>query len=252
MSWKLLFGGLLSALVPEEPRARIVRTVGVDPPFWSFVLGVVQLLIPTLLLVDDFLTVMPELVSAHTGAFLDRVSPAEFGKREIREAFYLGGSFSWLHWILRPKVMVLASFPLWGLVRLAAFATTREAVAEPVVWIGFRLWDLMVKRPARSVNRRVRFGADRPDRLEPISDDRLEVWTARVKTDWNEAVTIEHDGRFYRMAGLEERRYGSHWWYVYELREESPAAVIRRLVRYEPGRSENRSPASTTPRDEAS
>jgi hypothetical protein len=232
MTWRRLLAGPLSAFVPEEVRDRLVRTVGIDPPLWSFLVGCLQLLVGALLLVDDFMRVIPDLVALHAGTYLDQADPAKFGVDE-RQTLFWSGSFSWLTWVIRPKVLLLGSFALWGLVRLTAFGVTREAVAEPVVWIGYRLWELGLLRPARAAERTVRFGPDRSDRIERPSPESLKVFAARPKLEWNDAVTIEHEERFYRLKSLAETPGKPYWWYVYELVEEDPAAVIRRLVRYQ-------------------
>ena len=233
MRWRELLAGPASALVPEEARERLVRTVGVDPPLWSFLFGVIQLLAGTLLMVDDFMRVMPEIVAGHAGAYLDSVDPNAFGFDERRTLFW-SGSFSWLTWVIRPKILLLASFSVWGLVRLTAFGVTREAVAEPLVWIGWQLWDRAVVRPGRAAERFARFGPDRPDRIERSEEGRLLVLSARPKPDWNDAVTIEHEDRFYRLKSVGELVGTPWWWYAHELEEEDPTAVIRRLVRYVP------------------
>lgn len=233
MSWWRLLAGPASALFPEEVRDRLVRTVGVDPPLWSFFLGCVQLLVGGLLLVDDFMRVVPDLVSAHTGAFLDEADPGKFGVDE-RQTLLWSGSFSWLVWVARPKVLLLGSWAIWGLVRLTAFGVTREAVAEPAFWAGYWLWKLGFVGPARAAEHVVRFGPDRPDRVEHPSPETLRVLAARPKTDWGEAVTLEYRKRFYRLAKMEETPGTPYWSYVYDFEEMGSAELIRRLVRYEP------------------
>ncbi len=83
-------------------------------------------------------------------------------------------------------------------------------------------------------------GPVRPDRvvLEPGYD--LAVLSCRPKPDWNERVTIEIAGRFYRLCRVEERRDGGRWVHAHCLKEAGPHEVFRGFVRYEPPAADRR------------
>ena len=73
--------------------------------------------------------------------------------------------------------------------------------------------------------------------LDLDKDERLVlVVTRREKPDWTETVTIEIERRFYEVAAKTTRPEGRYRSFVYVLRELHPAAIIRRLIRYEPPR----------------
>ena len=45
-------------------------------------------------------------------------------------------------------IMLLFLLTLTGIVRLTAFALTREAVPEPLAWLGWHGWRVLVRQPA--------------------------------------------------------------------------------------------------------
>lgn len=223
--------GILAALVPREPREGIVRRWGVDPPFWSGLLGLVEVFACPLALVADFLRVVPRLVDQ--GA--DAVLAAGFEEHPHDSlAVMWSGAFAWLRWLTSPLAMLLVLLTVTGAVRLVSFALTREAVSEPLVWLGWRLWRGFVRAPSLATRDAVRFGPARPDLVLPLEDGGLLVLSRDPKEEWNERITIQVGDRFFRLAEAGERREGSWHWHAYRLREEDPSAVIRGLVLYEP------------------
>ena len=58
------------------------------------------------------------------------------------------------------------------------------------------------------------------------------VLSCHPKPDWNPRVTIEIDGRFYRLLRTEERQDGPWWVHAYVLGDYPENEVIRALVRY--------------------
>ncbi len=68
--------------------------------------------------------------------------------------------------------------------------------------------------------------------LLPTAD--LVVLSARPRPEWNEHVTIEIAGRFYRLRRQEPRQHDAAEWHAHVLREADPNEVIRALVRYSP------------------
>ena len=225
-----LLAGVLSALLPAEPRAAVVRRWAVNPPFWSALLGVVEALGGGLWLVDDYLRRVRMLVdqgvdAALAAGFEDHPADAL--------AVTWSGSFAWLRWLTSPLTMLLVLAVVTGAVRLVSFALNREAVGEPLVWLGWRLWR-GVRRSGLAAEHKVRFGPSRPDRVLPTDDGGLLVLTSEPRPEWNGLVTIGVGERFFRLAEVGERREAGQLWHSYRLREENPSAVIRALLLYEP------------------
>lgn len=236
--------GLASALVPEDMRQKLVRSWGVDPPSWSFLLGLAQFFVGGLLLLGDGLSYFADEGAGHQLALVDGTTPREMANPERKLVMMWSGAFTWVTWIADPMTWFLAHIPLTGLVRLTAFGVTREAVAEPLVFLGWIVFRQLVAKPTAAAGRAARYGPLRPDRLLAEDGSDLVVLSCRPQAGWNELVTIEHDGLFYRLLSEEERRIDGWWWHCYRLRESDPTEVIRSLVRYEPR-------AEEAPRDRA-
>lgn len=225
-----LLAGVLSALLPREPREELARRHGVDPAFWSLLLGFVEAFGAFFTLVDDYLRRIRGLVDEGTDAAL----AGGFGHGDVEPlAVMWGGAFAWLRWLTSPWTLFLLMAMVTGAVRLISFGLTREAVGEPFAWLGWRLWR-GARRPAVSTQHRLRFGPPRPDRVLPEDDGGLLVLTSAPRPEWNERVTIQVGDRFFRLAEVGERRERSLLWHSYRLREEDPTAVIRALLLYEP------------------
>lgn len=226
-----LLAGVLAALLPREPREEIGRRWGVDPPFWSGLIGLIEIFACPLALVGDFMRVVPAFVDQGTSAAL----AAGFEEHPSDSlAVMWSGAFAWLRWLTSPWTMLLVLLTVTGAVRVVSFALTREAVGEPLVWLGWRLWRGLVRAPARATRDALHFGPARPDRVLPLDDGGLLVLTRDPKEDWNERITIQVGDRFFRLAEAGERQEESWHWHAYRLREEDPTAVIRGLVLYEP------------------
>ena len=228
-----ILAGLLSALVPGDVRDRLARRYDVDPPGWSCLVGAVELFGGALWLVDDFLVRIRGLVDRQADVVIDHV---ERSGMDADTALAVGwsGAYAWVVWLTSPVTLLVAISTLTGLVRLVAFSLTREAVAEPLVWLGWRLWEAFAVRPARAAAELRRFGPPRPDRLVTLPDGTLVVLAARPRPEWNELIDIEVRERFYRLAYVEERLDGRYHWHAHVLEELPESAVLRGLVRYEP------------------
>ena len=224
--------GLLAALVPEDLRDDLVRRYGVDAPGWSCLLGVVETFGGMLWLVDDFLVRIRGLVDAQADVILAHAERSRLGADTALAASW-GGMYAWFVWFVHPVTLLVTLSTGTGLVRLVAFWLTREAVAEPVVWAGVRLWQKLAVGPARAAAELQRFGPQRPDRVVPQDDGTLLVLTARPRPEWNELIAIEVDERFYRVAFVEQRLDGRYHWHAHVLEELPESAVLRGLVRYE-------------------
>ena len=132
-------------------------------------------------------------------------------------------------------MLLLFLLTLTGIVRLTAFALTREAVPEPLAWLAWHGWRVLVRQPASAAREQAEYGpAARPDRVVPQADGGLLVLTSRPRPEWNELVTIQVGERFFRVADVHQRQEGAWRWHAYRLREEDAGAVIRALLLYEP------------------
>jgi len=229
--------GLLAALLPAPEREDFARRVGGEPAGWSLALGTVEFVAGGAIFARDALHVIPRLVTEHSAALAEVVLAGRLDDPGAMLALTWSGAFGWLLWALRPWTWFLVSFPIVGLVRVVAYMSSQEAVGEPFVWAGLRLlrW---VRRLAGRARERRRLGPVRPDRLRRDPTGDLVLLTARLRPAWNEHVTIEIAGRFYRLRRHELRPDGAVRCHAYLLREADPNEVIRSLVRYPPAAEE--------------
>lgn len=227
---------LLAALLPASERDGLIRRHGAEPFVMSFLLGLVELFAGGRLLLSNALSSYQEMASAIGTHVVEHIDPRQLNSFEAKLAITESGTVIWLTWAIRPATWLLASVPLVGLARLAAFGISRDAVGEPLVWLALRLTQAL-RRPLRALEIRRRFGPLRPDRMLRDRGGGLVVLSCRPKPDWNELVTVEVGERFYRLHRVEERRDRSWWAHAYLLNEADPNDVIRGLIRYErPGR----------------
>ena len=119
---------------------------------------------------------------------------------------------------------------LTGLLRVVTFATTGQAVAEPVILAPLRGIQWLGGREARQ-QRLAQLGPLRPDRVLEAGGGDLVVLSCREKQDWDELATIKIAGRFYRLIDVADR-HDERWTAVaYRLREIESTYVIRKLVK---------------------
>lgn len=225
---------VLALVLPFPEREEAARHAWIDVPLWSFLIGLVELIVGGLVLFADWHSSIQEL----TARLMGDVAAADpnFGQSfEERWVLNWSGGLTSLVYFFRPTTWLLASIPLTGMVRTITFAASRQASGEFFVWLFVRAAQL-VGGQAGKAKRSARFGPLRPDRFvrEPGSD--VVLLTCRPQSGWNESVTIEIRERFYQLTGVEERRPPGESWYVYayKLREQPENAIIRSLYRYEP------------------
>jgi hypothetical protein len=226
-------GSLAGALLPEPERGAVVRRFGGDPPFASLLIGALEFVGGTGLVHDNAMN--------HLRAWSDRLA-TEFLAVAERTAltaeqtvgFTWGGAILWLDWLLRPTSWLLLSLPLVGLLRVTAYFTVREAVAEPAAWAGARLLRLL-RRARDAARERAEYGdAAQPDELVAGPLGELIVLTARLRPEWSDAVTIAIGERYYRVAGRDRSYRAGLKRHRYRLVEAPEHEVIRRFLRYEP------------------
>lgn len=226
------WGSLLGALLPEPQRGAVERRWGGDAPLVSFVLGFFEFVAGVNWLYQSAMAFLLPMADQIATAYLEEANRRTVGAEETA-GFTLGGAVLWLVWLIRPTTWVLISIPLVGLLRVAAFMTTRQAIAEPAVWAGVRLVTLGRERVART-RERAEFGAaTEPDEVDAEGGHELFVHTARPRSDWNEGVTIEVAGRYYRVTDLDFVARAGRRRYRYRLTEAGEHDVIRRYVGYE-------------------
>ena len=140
-------------------------------------------------------------------------------------SYGLSGVRNGVQWMTRPWTWFLFMLPAVGIVRMVTWWVNQEASGEPLVWAGLRISQHLNRRleAAREIQR---YGPERPDRVK-TEPDGLTVLSCRPKPAWNPRVTIEVDGRFYRLLKIEERQLGSWWVHAYVLGEYPENEVIR-------------------------
>jgi len=226
---KLLLQGFWTALLPSPERERFARPRELDAPRWSLELGIVQMFGGIALFLAGGLAFMRPATTDGSMTLLQHWWPG------LSTTHFQGlAILNWLAWFIHPASWPFAYLALVGLARCAAFAITREAVGEPIVWALLRARKFASTRSATR-RRESRLGPMRPDRVLAGKGPDLFVVCCREKPEWTSASTLEIGGRFYRLVGVEERPDGPWDSIVYRLREAKiGAGVIRRLVRYEP------------------
>jgi hypothetical protein len=223
--------GLVAALLPTPERERFARPRELDAPRGSLELGLVQLAYGAGMFVFGGLAFMQGTTADSSTLLIENWTPG------LNTTHFQGlGLINWIAWFIYPGSWPFAYLGLVGLTRCTAFAVAREAVGEPVVWAGLRLWQRLRGRAAVK-SRHSRLGPLRPDRVLPAKDGDLFVLCCRDKPEWIPAATIEIDDRFYRLVNTEERKDGEWDVIVYRLREQPVESVIRRLVHYRPPRN---------------
>ncbi len=226
------FLDILATLLPAQERDELIRRYDAEPFVWSAVLGILEFYFGGKLLLANALSYIQtetDRLATYVVAHLDS-QPLDTFEKSL--AVTWGGSVVWLAWALRPMTWLLFSIPLVGIARLVAFGVSRDAVGEPLVWLGVRATQAL-RRLFAKIERRRRFGPLRPDRLLRGKGGDLIVLSCRPKSDWNERITIEINERFYRLQRVEERQDGAWWAHAHVLQEADPNEVFRGLIRYE-------------------
>lgn len=227
-----LLASLLGALLPAPERDALARRHGGDAARASGLLGAIEFVVGLDLLYDSSMAWFHSVTNEVTDAFLQVAARNSLSSGDTL-GFTWSGAVIWFYWLLRPATWLLLSVPAVGLLRAAAFLTTRQPVAEPAVWAAVRLVQF-ARRALAAGSELVEFGlAAQPDEVEVDADDLL-VYTPRLRPEWIPTATIEVAGRFYRVAELDETSRRSGRRHRYRLAPAGEHDVIRRLVRYEP------------------
>ena len=229
---RALWASIAGALLPEPQRSALERRWGGDAPLVSFLLGIGQFVGGALWVYESAMGVLRPMADALATEYLAQADQRTVGAEETM-GFTLGGSLLWIFWLLRPTTWFILSVPIVGLLRVAAFMTTRTSIAEPVVWALVRLVTLGRERADRA-RERAEFGAaDEPDEVEAEGASELFVFTPRSRPTWTEGATIEATGRYYNVTGLDFVVRAGRRRFRYRLTEAGEHEVIRRYVAYE-------------------
>jgi len=203
---------------------------GLDSARWSFALGVIEGAAGLGLFAVGGLAFLQNSSTEQGMMLLENWQPG-LTTTHLRGL----GLVNALAWAISPVSWPFTYLMAVGLARCVAFVVTREAVAEPLVWLVVRARQAVRNRRE---NRRLldALGPVRPDRRIAGEDGELIVLTSREKPEWTATVTVEIDERYYRVVDRELYEIGEWTMIAYRLRENDPGAVIRRLVRYLPGK----------------
>ena len=220
--------GLWTALLPASEREPLLKRLDVHVPTVgaSWTLAAAQLsLIPVWALLGVSYTRGVTGVQAATILATER--PPSF--TETMLASIALGPFAF---VFSPLGLVLEYVILTGVVRVAALVASDRPTGDPLVTLAAglrRLTSVEIRQ-----QRRLRaLGPWRPDRILSQGAGLL-VLSSRDKPDWNERVTIEHQGAFYRLVRQEDRPHDRWIDVAYILRPHEPGELIRSLVTLEP------------------
>jgi hypothetical protein len=221
--------GFWSALLPagerERLRAHLEDDVPTVPASWA--LAAAQLgLIPIWALVG--LSYAQSVAGIQSEAILATEVPPLFIETMLGSV-----GLGLLAYLFSLPGLVLEYLILTGFVRAMGLVASGRPTGDPVVTLAVSLrwqalWRIRQRRRLRAL------GPWRPDRVLPDGQGLL-VLSARDKPDWNERVTIEHAGRFYRLVRQEDRPHSKGTDVAYLLRPQRPGELIRSLVKLEAG-----------------
>lgn len=221
--------GLIAAFLPAPERDDFARRHGVDPAGPSGLLGLAEFFAGGAALVSNALTFFQTVANRNATIFVDIMENQRLTDAE-KVSYGLSGVAIWVQWITQPLIWFLIMLPVVGIVRMVTWWANQEATGEPLVWAGLRISQYL-KRRIEAARELQRYGPERPDRVKTEPDGPT-VLSCRPKPDWNPRVTIEIDGRFYRLLRTEERQDGPWWVHAYVLGDYPENEVIRGLVRY--------------------
>jgi hypothetical protein len=219
--------GFCAALLPASEREALVARLDVAVPVLpaSWTLATVQLsLIPAWALLG--VSYGREVAGTQAEAILAAWDPPSFVETMLASV-----ALGPLAFLFSAQGLVLEYVIVTGLVRAAGLVASGHATGDPLLTL--LAW--LRRQAATEIRRRRRLwrlGPWRPDRILPDGAGLL-VLSSRDKPDWNERVTIEHNGAFYRLARREDRPQEGGVDVAYVLRPQRPGEIIRSLIRLE-------------------
>jgi hypothetical protein len=220
--------GFTAALLPWPESEKCGRAWGVDVAPYSGLLGLIEGPGGALLFFFGAIAYMQGASLALSDALLENWQPGL-----STQHFQGGGLIGLLAWCLHPMAWIFIIEGLTGTLRLISFATTRQPVGEPSVWLLLRLITLLRRATQRGIEAR-NMGPLRPDRLRwDAAGCDLEIVSCRQRDEWSGGIGLEVEGRFFRPLGSEERVEGPHHVIAYRFEELDENEVIRRMVAYQ-------------------
>jgi hypothetical protein len=224
---RYLVRGVAAAMLPAPENRRAGVAWGVDVALYSMAVGLVEAVGGGLSFFFGAIAFMMGSVPIFNTILLENWFPA-LSSTHIRG----GGLVALLVWCTHPLAWFFILEGVTGVVRIVAFATSREPVGEPVVWLVLRL-DSLIGRGLRRERVARTFGPLREDRLVWRPRGGLEIMTCRERPDWEEGTTLQVQDRFFRLGRAEERAEGAFHVMVHHLQELEEHEVIRHPVPYE-------------------
>lgn len=221
----------LAIVLPAPERESYERRTRVDVPFWSFMLGCLELAAAFFYNIENYFVSMQQVAAGNAGLLGAKMSGGSFDERL---AYNWSGLINVLAWFIKPDVLFFFLVAVVGVLRIAAFWSSREAIGEPLVYVGLRLAQA-ADRGRQDGRRQLSLGPLRPDRFVPGAPGELLLLSARGRPDWQEGRAVEIGEVFYRIAGAELKAPDGETAkvFVYRLVELPPNELIRGLVAYE-------------------
>jgi hypothetical protein len=134
-----------------------------------------------------------------------------------------------LAYLFSPLGLLFEYVILTGAIRVAGLVASGRPTGDPV--ITFLAWLRRLARGELRRRRRLRaLGPWRPDRILTHGRELL-VLSAREKPGWDERVTYEYEGAFYRLRRREDRAHDGVVDVAYLLRPREPGELIRSVVK---------------------
>ena len=227
-----LLSTFLALVLPLPERQRYEREVSADIPFWSLLLGLLEIFAAFFVLVDDYFATMTNIM-AQTGAVMgDAANSANFDERL---AFHWLGALNAVLWFFQPFTLFFFLVFATGVLRIASFISSRDALGEPLAVLVLRLSQAIGNRYAET-KVQVSLGPERPDRFLPgEAGDRI-LLSARERFDWQAGFSVDLDGEIFQIVsgGLNCPEGEDKKVWIYHLRRQPEGQLIRRLLPYEP------------------
>jgi hypothetical protein len=219
--------GFWSALLPASEREPFLEQVDLHVPTVgaSWALAAAQLsLIPVWALLG--VSYARDVTGVQAETILAQERPPSFA-----ESMLASVALGPLAFVFSPQGLLLEYVILTGVIRVAGLVASDRPTGDPLVTV--LAWLRRLVRGEVHKQRRLRaLGPLRPDRILQHGAG-LVVLSSRDKADWNERVTIEHQGAFYRLVRREDRPHGRWKDVAYVLRRQEPGELIRTLVTLE-------------------
>jgi len=131
-----------------------------------------------------------------------------------------------LEFLFQPLSFFLLYLALEGAMRFLGSLVTAEIVPNLLVFLFFKLSDLM----SRSIKRR-RQGPAVADAVEWLPNDRIRIASASAKAGWTSSITIGIDGKWFEIEREEHSQPPRSC--VYVLRPAPPGKILRGYQEYE-------------------